>query len=443
MQDDKHALSVFGLGYVGCVSAACFASRGHRVVGVDVDPGKTEMLSQGLAPIVEERIGEIVEEVVGSGLLTVTHDWAQAVHETDVSLVCVGTPSSRGGRLSTEYLERVTEEIGGALRDKDAWHVVVYRSTMLPGTCLDLLVPLLEQHSGKTAGVDFGVCVNPEFLREGTSVRDFYDPPKTVVGQSDERAGQTVMDLYDGLPGPRFQVPIGVAEMTKYVDNSYHALKVVFGNEIGAVCSALGVDSHDVIDIFMADTKLNISTAYLRPGFAFGGSCLPKDVRALTHVARSNDVDVPLLSHVIDSNDAHIARAVDEIVSLGYRQVGIFGLTFKPGTDDLRESPLVELVERLVGKGFDVKIYDPILVLARLRGANRAFVDDKLPHLAQLLVDEPGEVTEHGETLVVASREDSVLASLQDVKASAVVDLVRLPDDLTSDLGTAYRAIAW
>lgn len=443
MQDTQHALSVFGLGYVGCVSAACFASRGHRVVGVDVDPGKTEMLSRGQAPIVEEQIGELVEQVVADGHLTVTSDWAQAVRDTDVSLVCVGTPSSRGGRLSTEYLERVTEEIGRALRDKDEWHTVVYRSTMLPGTCTGLLVPLLEKHSGKTAGVDFGVCVNPEFLREGSSVRDFYDPPKTVVGQSDERAGQAVIDLYDGLPGPRFQVPIGVAEMTKYVDNSFHALKVVFGNEIGAVCAALGVDSHEVMEIFMADTKLNISTAYLRPGFAFGGSCLPKDVRALTHVARSNDVDTPLLGHVIPSNEAHIGRAVDAVVRLGNRRVGVFGLTFKPGTDDLRESPLVELVERLVGKGFEVRIYDPILELARLRGANRAFVDDKLPHLSQLLVESPEAVVDHGETVVVASREASVLDALRQADPAAVVDLVRVPEDISRDLGDAYHAIAW
>ena len=442
--DNGRTLSVFGLGYVGCVSAACFASQGHRVIGVDVDPSKTDMLGRGLAPIVEERIGEIVAEVVADGRLTVTGDWGQAVRETDVSLVCVGTPSSRGGRLSTEYLERVTEEIGQALRDKDAWHTVVYRSTMLPGTCTDLLIPLLEKLSGKKVGVDFGVCVNPEFLREGTSVRDFYDPPKTVVGQSDERAGGDVLALYDGLPGPRFQVPIGVAEMTKYVDNSFHALKVAFGNEIGSVCASLGVDSHDVIDIFLADTKLNISPAYLRPGFAFGGSCLPKDVRALTHVARTNDVDTPLLAHVIPSNDAHLDRAVEHVVQLGKRKVGVFGLTFKPGTDDLRESPLVEFVERLVGKGYDVKIYDPILVLARLVGANRAFVDDRLPHLSDLLLDDPGEVASHGELLVAGSGEESVLKALTSVAGDVpVLDLVRLPDDLRASIGDRYHAIAW
>ncbi|WP_299050352.1 nucleotide sugar dehydrogenase [uncultured Nocardioides sp.] len=447
-------LSVLGLGYVGCVSAACFAAEGHSVVGVDVDASKTALLARGVSPIVEERIGDLVAEVVADGRLRVGHDLAAAVAETDVSLVCVGTPSGRGGKLSTEHLERVSEELGLAIADKDAWHTVVFRSTMLPGTCEDLLVPLLEKYSGKRVGEDFGVCVNPEFLREGSSVRDFYDPPKTVVGQSDDRAGDDVLALYDGLPGPRFRVAIGTAEMTKYVDNSFHALKVGFANEIGAVCSALGVDSHEVTEIFLSDTKLNVSPAYLRPGFAFGGSCLPKDVRALTHVARTRDVAVPILDHVLPSNVAHLERAVRLVVELGHRDVGMFGLTFKAGTDDLRESPLVELAERLVGKGFDLRVHDAILELARLIGANRAFVDERLPHLAQLMTEDAGEVAAHGRTLVVGSRDESVLAALGALDASQdaggdgvdLVDLVRLPDELVDGLrarGVRYHAIAW
>jgi GDP-mannose 6-dehydrogenase len=381
---------------------------------------------------------------VAAGRLSVTSDWEKAVLDTDVSLVCVGTPSSRGGRLSTEYLERVTEEIGRALAVKDGWHTVVYRSTMLPGTCEGMLLPRLEQLSGKTAGVDFGVCVNPEFLREGTSVSDFFDPPKTVVGQSDDRAGGDVLSLYEGLSGPRFRVGIGVAEMTKYVDNSFHALKVDFGNEIGAICSALGVDSHELMGIFLSDTKLNISPAYLRPGFAFGGSCLPKDVRALTHVARSNDVHVPLLNHVIASNEAHIDRAVDHVVQQGNRRIGLFGLTFKAGTDDLRESPLVELAERLVGKGYELRIYDPIVVLARLMGANRAFVEDRLPHLADLLLDDADAVVDHADLIVVGSRDETVLAALAEPGIQTeVLDLVRVPDELRHRLGSRYHAIAW
>ena len=272
----EQPLSIFGLGYVGCVSAACFASRGHPVIGVDVDDQKLRLLRRGTAPIVEQRIGELTAEVVAAGLLTVTHDPRAAVLASDVSIVCVGTPSARGGGLATAYLEKVSDEIGAALAEKSGWHTVVYRSTMLPGTCEEVLIPILERSSGKRVGVDFGVCVNPEFLREGTSVADFFEPAKTVVGQSDTRSGDVVTDLYDGLPGPRFRVALGVAEMAKYVDNCFHALKVDFGNEIGAICGALGLDSHAVMDLFLADTKLNLSAAYLRPGFAFGGSCLPE-----------------------------------------------------------------------------------------------------------------------------------------------------------------------
>ncbi|MCH1867673.1 nucleotide sugar dehydrogenase [Nocardioides sp. CFH 31398] len=445
-------LSVLGLGYVGCVSAACFAAGGHAVVGVDVDPSKTALLARGVAPIVEERIGDLVAEVVADGRLTVGDDLAAAVADTDVSLVCVGTPSGQGGRLSTEHLERVSEELGLALADKDAWHTVVFRSTMLPGTCEGLLVPLLEKFSGKQVGVDFGVCVNPEFLREGSSVSDFYDPPKTVVGQSDDRAGDAVLALYDGLPGPRFRVGIGTAEMTKYVDNSFHALKVGFANEIGAVCSSLGVDSHEVSEIFLSDTKLNVSPAYLRPGFAFGGSCLPKDVRALTHVARTRDVEVPILDHVLPSNLAHLERAVRAVVDLEHRDVGMFGLTFKAGTDDLRESPLVELAERLVGKGFDLRIFDAVLQLARLVGSNRAFVEQRLPHLAELMTEEADEVAGHGRTLVVGAQDEAVLTALTALADGGapldvdLVDLVRLPDPLLGRLrsaGVRYHAIAW
>ena len=311
------AVSVFGLGYVGCVSAACLAARGHAVIGVDANPDKIEFLRRGQSPVVEERIGELTAEVVGAGRLTVTADPAEAVLGSDISIVCVGTPSAAGGGLSTRYLESVSEEIGEALASKDGWHVVVFRSTMVPGTCENILVPILERASGKRAGIDFGVCVNPEFLREGTSVWDFENPPKTVVGESDERSGSAVMSLYDGLNGPRFRVPIAVAEMTKYVDNSFHALKVTFGNEIGTLCATLGLDSHAVMDIFLTDTKLNISAAYLRPGFAFGGSCLPKDVRALTHTARQHDLELPVLANVLVSNEMQIRRVVDNILAIG------------------------------------------------------------------------------------------------------------------------------
>ena len=358
--------------------------------------------------------------------------------------MCVGTPSGAGGGLATKYLEQVTAEIGAALADVTGWHVVVYRSTMVPGTCEDLLIPLLEQESGKRAGVDFGVCVNPEFLREGTSVRDFFDPPKTVVGESDPRSGETVLGLYEGLPGPRFRVPITVAEMTKYVDNSFHALKVGFANEIGAICAGLELDSHAVMDIFLADTKLNISSAYLRPGFAFGGSCLPKDVRALTHTARRNDIDVPLLANLLMSNEVHLRRAVDLVVADGRRKVGIFGLSFKPGTDDLRESPMVELAERLIGKGFDVKIHDANVALSRLVGANRAFIDERLPHIGEVLVDDVGEVLAHGEVLIAGSGVGEVADAITRRKPhQLVIDLVRLPNAEQLRRTANYRGIGW
>ena len=438
------AVSVFGLGYVGCVSAVCFASRGHAVVGVDPNPDKVALLRAGKAPVVEEHLGELTAEVVTAGRLTVQDDPGRAVHDTDVTLVCVGTPSAPNGALTTEYLERATEEIGHALATKDAWHVVVYRSTMVPGTCEGVLIPILERESGKRVGVNFGVCLNPEFLREASSVRDFLDPPKTVVGESDPRSGEIVMGLYDGLPGPRFRVPVAVAEMTKYVDNSFHALKVAFANEIGAVCRPMGLDSHAVMDVFLADTKLNISPAYLRPGFAFGGSCLPKDVRALTHTARQLDVDVPLLSNLLVSNEAHLRRAVDMVIGSGRRKVGIFGLSFKPGTDDLRESPLVELAERLLGKGYDLRIYDANVALSRLIGANRSYLAERLPHIGQLLTDDLDEVLAHAEVCVVGSKEPAIVAAVEVAgDGRLVIDLVRM-DAADPHRGTEdYVGIGW
>lgn len=436
-------VSVFGLGYVGCVSAACLAARGHTVLGVDASPDKTEFIRDGQSPIVEERIGDLIAEVVGAGRLRVA-DPAQAVHDSDVSIVCVGTPSGPGGGLSTEYLQRVTEDIGTALATKDGFHVVVYRSTMVPGTAAELLIPLLERSSGKTVGVDFGVCVNPEYLREGTSVADFLNPPKTVVGESDERSGALVMSLYDGLPGPRFRVPIGTAEMSKYVDNSFHALKITFANEVGALADVLGLDSHDVMDVFLSDTKLNISPAYLRPGFAFGGSCLPKDVRAFTHTARQHNLDVPVLAHVLDSNESHLRRTVELVTGLGHRRVGVFGISFKAGTDDLRESPLVELVERLVGKGYDVRIFDPNVALSRIVGANRAYLHERLPHVSELLQDGADEVLQHAEVCIVGSRDPQILAALEGLGPEhVVVDLVRMPDARSRRGDPRYHGLSW
>jgi len=309
-------ISVFGLGYVGCVSAACLAAQGHRVVGVDVNQVKVDLIAAGKAPVVEERIGELTAEVVASGALRATTEVADAIADSDVSLICVGTPSAPNGSLATTYLERVTEQIGAVVAERGGRQTVVFRSTMLPGTCLNLLVPILEKNLGGTVGVDVGVAVNPEFLREGTSVRDFFDPPKTVIGELDPASGDAVAALYEGLPGEVFRVPVPTAEAIKYADNAFHGLKIGFANELGAVCQALGVDSHQVMDVFLADRKLNISPAYLRPGFAFGGSCLPKDLRSLVHAAQRADVSVPILSHVLPSNADHLQRAVAGIAGL-------------------------------------------------------------------------------------------------------------------------------
>ncbi|MBX6382560.1 MAG: nucleotide sugar dehydrogenase [Microbispora sp.] len=436
-------ISVFGLGYVGCVSAACLAARGHEVVGVDVNPVKVDLINAGTAPVVEERIGELTKQVVAEGRLRATHDVRAAVEASEVSLVCVGTPSAPNGSLSTVYLERVAREIGEALAGLERWHTVVFRSTMLPGTCENLLVPILEKASGRTAGVDFGVAVNPEFLREGSSVRDFFEPPKTVIGQLDEASGDVVAALYEGLPGEVFRVPVAVAEMTKYADNAFHGLKISFANELGAICRALGLDSHQVMDVFLADTKLNISPAYLRPGFAFGGSCLPKDLRGLVYAARQADVSVPLLSHILPSNEEHLRRAFDLVAGTGRRRIGLFGLSFKPGTDDLRESPLVELAERLLGKGYDLRIYDANVTLSRLIGANRDYIESRLPHLGQLLTNSAEDVLAHAEVCVVGCKDPAVLNALEHAGDRIVIDLVRLPDAAARRAQPEYMGLGW
>ncbi|MPY82680.1 MAG: nucleotide sugar dehydrogenase [Actinophytocola sp.] len=436
-------ISVFGLGYVGCVSAACLASRGHEVVGVDINPRKVDMIAQGNAPVVEERIGELTAEVVGTGALRATVDVDEAIGATEMSLVCVGTPSGPNGSLSTAYLERVATQIGWALGEHSHRHTVVFRSTMLPGSCESLLIPTLEKASGRSAGIDFGVAVNPEFLREGSSVADFFSPPKTVIGEYDTASGDPVAELYQGIPGDVFRVPLAVAEMTKYADNAFHGVKIGFANEIGAISRALGLDSHAVMDVFLADRKLNISPAYLRPGFAFGGSCLPKDLRGLVYAARSADVSVPLLSHVLTSNEEHLRRAFDLIAATGRRKIGLFGLSFKPGTDDLRESPLVDLAERLLGKGYDLRIYDPTVTLSRLMGANRAYIEDRLPHLSELLSASAADVMAHAEVCVIGSTGEDVIAALDDAGERPIIDLVRLPDAARRRTQKGYAGLGW
>ena len=436
-------IAVFGLGYVGCVSAACFAARGHAVIGVDNNPVKVGLIRDGRTPVLEPGLAELVAETVADGRLRATEDAEAAVRESELSLVCVGTPSAPNGSLGTEALERAVETIGRALAPGGERHTVVIRSTCLPGTSLGLVVPLLERASGLSAPDEIGVAVNPEFLREGSSLADFDNPPKTVIGQLDERSGEPVAALYAHLDAPLFRVELGVAEMAKYVDNAFHALKIGFSNEIGALCRAFGLDSHEVMEIFRSDTKLNISTAYLTPGFAFGGSCLPKDLRALLYAARRADLETPILGGILPSNERHLQRTVEAVLELGRRRVGLFGLAFKPGTDDLRESPLVELAERLLGKGFELKIYDSAVSLSQLVGANREYIEGRIPHLSALLADTADEVMEHAEVCVIGAASAEAISALAAANDRHVVDLVRLPDAVERRGREGYVGVAW
>lgn len=435
-------IAVFGLGYVGSVSAACLASDGHRVVGVDPNESKVSLINGGHAPIVEPGLEALVEAAVGDGQLSATVDAAEAVRACEISMICVGTPSQPNGALDLRFVRQVCTDIGRALADVSDHHVVVVRSTMVPGTGADLVIPTLEATSGKKVGHDFGVAVNPEFLREGTAVADYREPPKTVFGATDDRTADVLTSLYGHLDAPLLRTELAVAEMAKYTDNTWHAIKVGFANEIGAVCKALAIDSHAVMDIFLRDTKLNVSSAYLRPGFAFGGSCLPKDVRALTYHARQLDLELPLLSSVLSSNERHIARAVDMIVGTGNRRIGVLGFSFKPGTDDLRESPVVELVERLHGKGYDIRLYDRNVQLARLVGANREYILHHVPHVAKLMVESPDQVIEHADTLLVGNRDPEFAEVVKRRRpGTQVVDLVRIVDGAASENG--YSGICW
>ena len=442
MTPEAPPLAVFGLGYVGAVSATCFAELGHRVVGVDVNPEKVAMVNAGQTPIVEDQMAELLGRAVTSGQLVATTDAQAAVADTEIALVCVGTLSLPTGAPSLAQLERVADQIGAALPDARTRYTVAIRSTMLPGTCAEVVIPRLEKASGLVAGQDFGVCVNPEFLREGSSVADFFTPSRTVIGQLDEQSGDPVEAMYTGLPGPRYRLPLETAEMLKYVDNAFHALKVGFANEVGALCKALGLDSHEVMDIFCDDRKLNISTAYLRPGFAFGGSCLPKDLRALGHAARHNDLQLPILENVLASNDAQVNRVFDLVTGLRGRRIGIFGLSFKPGTDDLRESPMVELAERLLGRGFELSIYDPQVAVSRLLGANKAYIEQRLPHLSRLLTSS-AEIAADADVCVLATRDRQAMAALERLPRASIVDLVRAPFSAELRGSSRYIGVSW
>lgn len=435
-------LAVFGLGYVGCVSAACFAKEGHQVVGVDVNPSKVEIVNSGMSPIVEAGVDELIGRMVESGRLSATTNPAEAIQSSEISLICVGTPSKANGSLDLTYVSKVCQEIGTSLKEIQARHVVVVRSTMLPGTVESLVVPTLEEYSGKKALTDFGVCINPEFLREGTSLKDFYGPPFTLIGADDDGTAAIVGRLYQGIDAPFFVTGLKTAEMVKYVCNCFHALKVTFANEVGSICKALGIDSHEVMNVFCQDTKLNLSSYYLKPGFAFGGSCLPKDLRAINYKAKELDTEVPVLSAILPSNRLQIERAVEMVLRTGKKRVGVLGFSFKAGTDDLRESPMVALIETLIGKGLQLSVYDRDVSLARLFGANKEYIEREIPHIAQLMRGSIVEVLSDSELLIIGNKADEfrqIESQLQDNQI--VIDLVRLFDKTSVD--NSYQGICW
>lgn len=435
-------VTIFGLGYVGTVSAGCLANTGHEVIGVDPVQTKVDLINNGQSPIIEADIGDIIASSVRDGRLRATTDVNEAILNTELSFVCVGTPSQPNGNLDLRYIQRVCEQIGQTLKEKSEWHTVVIRSTILPGTMCRIVIPTLEQSSGKTAGVDFGICHNPEFLREGSAVKDFHCPPKTVIGELDQASGDLLAQLYAGLPAPLIRTDLKTAEMVKYVDNSWHALKIGFANEIGNICKSVDVDAHEVMKIFCEDRKLNISPAYLLPGFAFGGSCLPKDLRALAYRAKMQDLELPILNSILLSNELQVARGLQLIMDKGHKRIGVLGFSFKAGTDDLRESPIIEVTERLLGKGYDLRIYDKNVKIASLVGANRDFILNRIPHISKLMVGGIDDVLDHAETVVIGNQDPefgTVPERLRDDQV--LVDFVRVTSRRSEE--GKYDGICW
>lgn len=435
-------LSVFGLGYVGCVSAACLADNGHEVIGVDVNPTKVEIINSGNSPIVENGVNELIARVVGAGRLQATTDSERAIRDSDLSLVCVGTPSNQNGSLDLRHVEQVCREIGSALSAKNERHAVVIRSTMLPGTVQNTVVRVLEETSGKKAVTDFGICINPEFLREGSSLKDYYAPPFTLIGADDENTISAVRSLYENINAPVFITSLKTAEMVKYVCNCFHALKVSFANEIGNICKALEIDSHEVMHVFCQDTKLNLSPYYLKPGFAFGGSCLPKDLRAINYKAKELDVEVPVLSAILPSNRLQIERAIEMVRQSGKKRVGVLGFSFKAGTDDLRESPMVTLIESLIGKGYELAIYDRDVSLARLVGANKEYIEREIPHISKLMRDTIDAVLADSDIVIIGNQAQEFRRIAERLRGDQqLIDLVRVFDGRTSSEN--YQGICW
>ncbi len=434
-------ISIFGLGYVGAVCAGCLSHRGHTVIGVDPSEVKIDLINSGKSPIVEPGLEELLAAGVSSGRLIGSADVAEAVRNTEVSFVCVGTPSKSNGGLDLSYVELVCKQIGEVIREKAERHTVVIRSTVLPGTVKELVVPTLEAASGKRAGEDFGVAVNPEFLRESTAIKDYDFPAMTVIGEYDKASGDLLESLYKDLDAPVFRKSVEVAEMIKYTCNVWHAAKITFANEIGNIAKGCNVDGREVMDIVCQDHKLNISSYYMRPGFAFGGSCLPKDVRALTYKANQLDVQHPMLSAIMNSNRLQVKRAFDMIARHNTRNIGLLGLSFKAGTDDLRESPQVELAETLIGKGYNLRIYDENVEYARVFGSNKEYIESKIPHVSSLLHSNLDEVLESSDVLVIGNSEPRFGELLtQPPEGKQIIDLAGFMKEKTQGL---QEGICW
>lgn len=431
-------ISIFGLGYVGCVGIGCLASQGNKMIGVDVSDVKVDLINSGKPTIVEKDIEELIAKGCKDGKISATLDYKYAVKNSDISFICVGTPSAENGHLNLNYIYQTAKEIGEALKDKDAFHIVVIRSTVFPGTNAKIS-EIIENESGKHRNVDFAVVSNPEFLREGTAVNDYLNPPLTVLGSSCSKAIDVMKELYAPMNAPIEVVSIEVAEMIKYVNNSYHALKVVFANEVGQICKKLGIDSHEVMRIFCMDKQLNISPYYFKPGFAYGGSCLPKDLKGLKTLAHDLYLDTPVLASIDESNQNHIQFAIKQIENTGKKKIGVLGLSFKAGTDDMRNSPIVNIIEYLYGKGYDIKIYDKNVSISRLIGKNKSVIMEKLPHLNSLLCDKVEDVTEWAEMLVISTKEEA-FKQLKPKAGQPVFDLVRIKELENED---NYNGLCW
>ncbi|WP_447968758.1 nucleotide sugar dehydrogenase [Nitrospira sp. M1] len=436
-------VSIFGLGYVGAVSLGCLARDGHAVVGVDLEQTKLELIRQGATPIIEEGMETLMRDAATSGRVQVTDNAMDGVERSDVSFVCVGTPARSNGSQDLTAIRRLSEQVGKAMKVKAGYHVFVIRSTVFPGTVEDIIAPIIEEHSGKKNGQDFDVCFQPEFLREGSSIKDYDNPPLTVVGTESARAEKVLRDLFGHLPCEFIVTSIRTAEMVKYACNIFHALKATFANEIGRLSQAMTVDSHAVMDMVCRDTRLNISPAYLRPGFAFGGSCLPKDLKAMLYVAKTKDVSVPMLANVLTSNTVHIDHAIETVLNAGKKSIGLIGLSFKSGTDDLRESPLVVMAERFIGKGLDLQIYDPEVNVARLMGANRRFIEETIPHIASLMTKNCESLVEKADVLIVGLNDKAIMEVLvqQTRDDQIILDLVNIPQK--NRLRGNYQGVCW